>query len=148
MQSILEEISRADAIPIAGVAALLGIAFHFAILRVEFEQYLLQFLGSCCISFPLLIGLFARVGDHKFSIALLRSLLVSLSFHVGLLASIGIYRLLLHRCRRFPGPVGSRLSRFYTAYLASKNVQYNKELDKMLSQYGDFVRTGEFNLLK
>ncbi|KAJ0114720.1 hypothetical protein J7T55_004964 [Diaporthe amygdali] len=43
---------------------------------------------------------------------------------------------------RFPGPFGAKLSRFWTAYISSKNAQYYKELEKMQAKYGDFVRTG------
>jgi hypothetical protein len=67
---------------------------------------------------------------------------VAATFHATLLASIAFYRLVLHRCRKFPGPVGAKLSRFHTAWVSSKKVQYYNELRAMHEQYGDFVRTG------
>ncbi|KAK7721297.1 hypothetical protein SLS64_001593 [Diaporthe eres] len=63
-------------------------------------------------------------------------------FNLSCLLSIGFYRLLFHRCGRFPGPMGAKLSRFWTSYTSSKNFQYYKELEKMQAKYGDFVRTG------
>ncbi|EKG20298.1 Cytochrome P450 [Macrophomina phaseolina MS6] len=55
---------------------------------------------------------------------------------------MAVYRVFFHRLRHFPGPFGAKLSRFYSAYLAGKDIKYYKEIEKMHRKYGDFVRTG------
>jgi hypothetical protein len=69
--------------------------------------------------------------------------LIAISFNTGLISSMSIYRLFFHRLHHFPGPFGAKLTRFYDASLAAKNVQYNVEIRKLHEQYGDFVRTGK-----
>lgn len=128
---------------LASSAALLGVILHVSILRVIFvEQYLYTLLGLYGVA---VVGiLFSFISWTAFSVAeiLLRTSVICISFNTGLALSIGTYRLFFHRLRRFPGPLGSKLTRFYDTYLAAKNVQYNKEVEKLHHQYGDFIRTG------
>ena len=72
-----------------------------------------------------------------------KALIFASSFNLGLLSSIAVYRLAFHRCGKFPGPTGAKVTKFYAARLSAKNVQYYSELAKMHEQYGDFVRTGK-----
>ncbi|KAE8367366.1 cytochrome P450 [Aspergillus caelatus] len=73
--------------------------------------------------------------------ALGRVTLLTTSFNISLISSISIYRLFFHRLHPFPGPFACKLTRFYSAFLAAKNIQYNVELKKLHEQYGNFVRT-------
>ncbi|KAB8263331.1 cytochrome P450 [Aspergillus pseudonomiae] len=79
-----------------------------------------------------------------------RVALLITSFNIGLVGSISIYRLFLHRLHPFPGPFACKLTRFYSAFLAAKHIQYNVELKRLHEQYGDFVRTGprEISILR
>lgn len=138
----LQELAQASTPSVAGIAVLAAVTFHVAIQGVEFERYIFHFLASCVLSFAGLVYVFTHHGGYSLATGLARSSLVALSFHATLLVSIGFYRLALHRCRRFPGPLGAGLSRFYAAWLSTKKVQYNKELQAMHEKYGDFVRTG------
>ncbi|KAE8160424.1 cytochrome P450 [Aspergillus tamarii] len=70
-----------------------------------------------------------------------RVTLLATSFNTSLISSISIYRLFFHRLHPFPGPFACKLTRFYSAFLAAKRIQYNVELKKLHEQYGDFVRT-------
>ena len=117
----------------AGAAALLGVLFHLAIQPIEFELIMYHSMAAFMFTF------FGTV----YSFGLVKATIFTASFNATLLASISIYRLLFHRCRRFPGPFAARLSKFYAASLAAKDVQYYKELEKLHHLYGDFVRTGE-----
>jgi hypothetical protein len=117
----------------AGAAALLGVLFHLFVCQIEFELIMFHFMAASLFAFA---GMILTFGFVKAS-------LFAASFDAAVLTSIAIYRLVFHRCRKFPGPVGAKLTRFYAANLSAKNVQYYKELAKMHSQYGDFVRTGE-----
>ncbi|UDD59021.1 hypothetical protein AFCA_006442 [Aspergillus flavus] len=62
-------------------------------------------------------------------------------FNTSLNTSISIYRLFVHRLHPFPGPFACKPTRFYSAFLAAKNIQYNVELKRLHKQYGNFVRT-------
>jgi hypothetical protein len=120
----------------------LGITFHLCIRTVEIDYRLWRLLGLYLVSWFSLavaynsifcLGLLHAVGIASFA---------GVCFHVGLALSITVYRLLFHRLRSFPGPLGAKLSRFYAVKLASKNLQYHLELQGLHRKYGDFVRTG------
>lgn len=129
----LNRIAEGDTISGASAASLLGVIFHLTIRPVEFEFIMFHFMAAYVAAFIVLI---VAVGFVKAS-------LFASCFNVGTLSSIAVYRLLFHRCKKFPGPFGAKLSRFYAASLSAKDVKYYKELAKMHAQYGDFVRTGQ-----
>jgi len=129
----VHSIAQGSAARGAGVAALLGILFHLAIQHVEFELIMYHSMAAFIFTF---FGM-------MYSFGLVRATILTASFYTALLTSISVYRLFFHRCGTFPGPFAARLSKFYAASLAAKDVQYYKELAKMHHQYGDFVRTGE-----
>jgi hypothetical protein len=118
---------------IAGSGALFGTLFHLAIQPVEFELYMFHFMAAYAITFLLSI----------YTLGFTTPFVFSSTFNIGVLGSIAFYRLLLHRCKKFPGPLAAKLTRFYAARLSAKNVQYYKELANLHGQYGDFVRTGK-----
>ncbi|EAT86220.2 hypothetical protein SNOG_06389 [Parastagonospora nodorum SN15] len=60
--------------------------------------------------------------------------LLAAGFNIGVLSSIAIYRLVFHRCRKFPGPFPAKLSKFYAASLSAKDVQFYKELANLHGQ--------------
>ncbi|KAJ4350581.1 hypothetical protein N0V95_004632 [Ascochyta clinopodiicola] len=127
----------------AGSAALLGVLFHQAIRNIEFELYMYHFMALSSASFLGLIYAFVQLEGQSFSGAFLRAAIFATSFNTAVLLSIAVYRLVFHRCRNFPGPLPAKISRFYAAYLSAKDVQYFKELAKVHTQYGDFVRTAD-----
>lgn len=67
-------------------------------------------------------------------------------FYATLALSITVYRLFFHRLRRFPGPFGARVTKFYNSwhYIGGRNYQ---NLDKLHEKYGRVVRTGGFFFL-
>ncbi|KAF2185244.1 cytochrome P450 [Zopfia rhizophila CBS 207.26] len=135
-------VAQADVSHTAGAAALLGVLFHLSIRKIEFELIMYHFMAASAIAFFGLIYALVEVGEYGVLGAFAKASLFATSFNAGLLTSIGIYRLVFHRCRRFPGPLGAKLTRFYAASQSAKNVQYYKELRKMHETYGDFVRSG------
>lgn len=132
MGQLLDRIASGNTLDIAGATGLLGVLFHVAIQPFEFEIFMFHFMAASVFGFALLVYAF---GFAKASIC-------TVSFNTGLLGSITLYRVALHRCRKFPGPFAAKITRFYAAKLSAKDVQYYKELAKMHHQYGDFVRTG------
>jgi hypothetical protein len=124
---------------------LAGICFHPLVARpeVEFEKLMRHFLSIAVIFSG--IDLFASIYlvDRSLPASILQSCVSWSGFVVGLLASLSIYRFFFHRCRDFPGPVGARLSRFYTSYLNAQEGQFYRKLAAIHEKYGDYVRMGE-----
>lgn len=143
---ILHDALQADTYQCMLGAAILGLAFHQAIRTIQFEHVLFTFLAASTISFVALPFLFAHadLGGLSLSKALAKSLLLETAFYTSLLSSIGVYRLVFHRCKKFPGPLASKITRWHSFYLHAKNGQYHKELARLHSQFGDFVRTGTY----
>lgn len=122
--------------------ALLGVLLHITILqRFEIENFLLEFLSLWSSTTVAIAAAFLANGTHVIESSK-RVVVFNTSFYIALFSSITIYRVLYHRLARFPGPLGAKISRFYTASLAYKRIQYYKEVDQLHHKYGDFVRTG------
>lgn len=140
--SLLHGVAQANSYHAFTGSALLGVLFHMSIQIFEFEKLMFHFLAALPVMAVVMSILFSAVGHLTWPQAFVKSVVIETIFNLSCLLSIGIYRLLFHRCGRFPGPVGAKLSRFWTSYTSSKNFQYHKELEKMQARYGDFVRTG------
>lgn len=133
-----------DIAQVAITFGLWGVAFHLVVRNVEIDYRLWRLFSVYLLVWAGLVGIYLNVFGLSWLYSLGTAWFAGLSFNVGLLSSIGAYRLLFHRLRSFPGPLGAKLSRFYAVSLASKGLQYHLELKKLHEQYGDFVRTGEF----
>jgi hypothetical protein len=149
--SSVEGLNRAlsaDLLSIGLSVAGLGVLSHVSIFRIlPVEEYLYGLLGLYLVT-PLLITLaYTFVTNFALPQVLIRVGWIVLAFNGGLTSSIGVYRLFFHRLHHFPGPVLSKLSRFYDAYLAGRNVQYNVEIEKLHDTYGDFIRTGRSGMI-
>jgi hypothetical protein len=129
--------------PIAFAGFWLGIAFHQCTRRLEIDYRIWRLLSLYAVSLVSLTAAWAKTLSLGESIG--RATLASFAFNIGLFLSIGIYRLFFHRLRHFPGPIGAKLSRLYATLLASRNIQYYKEVENLHRQYGDFVRTGKYH---
>ena len=142
VQSLLHYAAQASSDPAFIGAALLGVLFHVSIQLVEFERFMFHYLAALPVMALGMTAVLSDFGRLAWAQAIVKSIFMETIFNLSFLLSIGVYRMLLHRCRGFPGPVGARLSRFWTAYISGKNLQYYKDLEKMQAKYGDFVRTG------
>ncbi|OJD35553.1 cytochrome p450 [Diplodia corticola] len=122
-------------------SSVLGVAFHAGLQFVEIDFVVPQ-TAVCLVAFAL-AGLYAD--SQIFHKPLLDSVASLAIFATGFLSSLAVstivYRLFFHRLRKFPGPLGAKISKFYSLYL-SRNIQYHFELDKLHEKYGDVVRTG------
>lgn len=139
---LLHEMAQANSRNVFVGSALCGVLFHLSIQTVEFEKFMFHFLAALPVMAVVMSTLFSAFGDLTWVQAFVKSVIIETVFNLSCLLSIGIYRLLFHRCGRFPGPLGAKLSHFWSSYTSSKNFQYHKELDQMHAKYGDFVRTG------
>ncbi|KAH7382175.1 cytochrome P450 [Pyrenochaeta sp. MPI-SDFR-AT-0127] len=138
------DLARASTFRMLQASAILGVCFHIAIARasLEFEQYMFP-----CLAFASLLnigGTFVAFINGRQSVAgvIVQAFILWTGFIVGCLASISSYRLFLHRCRSFPGPVAAKLTRFYAAHLNAKDTQFYQELDELHKKYGDYLRMG------
>lgn len=102
-------------------------------------------VGTGFISLIVLFAVHLFAGLTPLS-ALARVALLSTSFNVAVFLSIGVYRFFFHRLRRFPGPPLAKVSRFYSAYKASRELKYYKLVTQWNEEYGDFIRTGEYSI--
>jgi hypothetical protein len=136
LSNSLQGVAQGNVSHIVGAATLLGVVFHLSIRSIEFELIMFHFMAASAFSFTLLI----------YALGLMKAILFAGSFNTGVLCSIAVYRLAFHRCRKFPGPLAAKVTRFYAASLSAKNVKFYKELANMHEKYGDFVRTGEHSL--
>lgn len=146
--NVVQQAAQADLYGIVGRAAVLGILFHMSIQAVEFEKIMFHYLAALPVVAVLMSTVFVVHGPCGWLEAVAKSFLFESVFNTSCLLSISIYRVLFHRCKNFPGPLGVKISRFWTAYISAKNIQYYKELDKFQSTYGDFVRTGKQRQLR
>ena len=126
------------------IAAAAGILSHLLVfIRNEHHiQAPLLFRLYSLLSLFLFVGE-ARIWDlNQSGQAAKTSALLVLSYGVSLFISIAVYRLFFHRLRKFPGPVGARVSKFWHVGKLLGRPNF-KVLDELHQQYGDFVRTGE-----
>ena len=125
------------------IAAATGILSHHLIF-IRNEHHILApqiFRFFLFLSFVLVIGE-AKIWELSDSAqAVKASALILISYSASLFASIVIYRILFHPLRKFPGPLGARVSKFWHVgkLLGQPNF---KVLHELHQQYGGFVRTG------
>ncbi|KIY02691.1 uncharacterized protein Z520_01156 [Fonsecaea multimorphosa CBS 102226] len=126
----------------AATSFALGVIFHQGIRPIEIDNrvwtLLILFSSFNTAAF---FG-YAFVVPHGILAAGLRVFVVDSAFLAGVYGSIAIYRLFFHRLRKFPGPWGAKLSRFWALKRSLRKVQFNYEVETLHKQYGDFVRIG------
>ena len=83
---------------------------------------------------------------YELSEALTTTAVIILSYLAALFASMIVYRVHFHRLRSFPGPRLAKVSKFWHVYQARHSMNHHL-MERMHSQYGSFVRTGELTLL-
>ncbi|KAG3183374.1 hypothetical protein PC129_g25339 [Phytophthora cactorum] len=69
------------------------------------------------------------------------SALVFATYLTTLFTSIVVYRLFFHQLQRFPGPFWARVTKGYGTYV-NRNGKMHEEYDRLLHEYGPFVRIG------
>lgn len=123
-------------------SATLGLLSHIFIF-IEGEYHLLApLLFRLYISLAALLLLIQTV-VHAYNVrpAAIASACVVGSYATALFGSMAIYRVFLHRLRRFPGPPLAKLSKLWHVVMVMDAKQY-LFLDGLRERYGDYVRTG------
>ncbi|KAI0376530.1 putative benzoate 4-monooxygenase cytochrome P450 [Hypomontagnella monticulosa] len=120
----------------------LGLLFHLTIAQMgDVEDFMYRLLAGFLFTMCSLGYTYSFLGFSCMA-TLARLLILASGFNIGLFSSMTIYRLFFHRLRRFPGPLNTKVSRFFSVMRAAKEVKYYKEVTKMHDEYGDFIRTG------
>lgn len=57
-----------------------------------------------------------------------------------LFISIGIYRYFFHELNAFPGPKGAKVTGFWSVAVSIPTFQFNKQVQQLHRDFGDFVR--------
>jgi hypothetical protein len=130
---------------IAGTFAALGVLFHLSILTSEIDSAVGSLLIGAFLIWSGLAVAFVKILDVDFVVAIAKSSLSYICFLAGLGTSTVVYRLLFHRLRNFPGPLGAKISRFHTVWVTKRTgLRYHLELERLHAEFGDFVRTGPY----
>jgi hypothetical protein len=125
------------------IAATMGVLSHLATLHVVWDFKIWLLLKSYATGLAaLLLAFVFTLGNGPLS-AIAMTISVAISFNIGVLSSMLIYRLFFHRLRKFPGPFWAKISRFYAVYISKKRMQYFLDLQELHKTYGDVVRTGK-----
>ena len=85
--------------------------------------------------------------DLNIWMSLLRTMAVTISYLASLTTSIVLYRTYFHRLRRFPGPEWAKISKLWHVSHLTSGLNNFRLLEGLHKQYGDFVRTGKYNLV-
>lgn len=135
-------LSPTDPKNVAIMYSVLGICFHLSIRTIEIDYRIWRLLGVYIVLWAALTGVYLNVHNLPLLQAIKLSSLAGSCFNADLTVSITVYRLFFRRLRRFPGPWGAKLSRFYNVWLAFESRQYYLEVEDMHRKNGDFVLTG------
>jgi hypothetical protein len=128
---------------IAGTFGGLGVLFHLSILTSEIDSAVGSLLIGAFFAWSGLAVAFVKILDVGLVVAIAKSSLAYISFLAGLGTGTVVYRLLCHRLRHFPGPLGAKISRFHTVWVTKRTgLRYHLELERLHAEFGDFVRTG------
>lgn len=126
-----------------------GVVLHIAVFRIgEWDlmttKLIKSFVGSQLVAATALVVLFPEYYASPLC-ALAVAARLAFTLLLGIYTSMLVYRVFFHRLGTFPGPFLARLSNFYITFLAGKNMQEYKEVQRLHEKYGDFVRTGRSN---
>jgi hypothetical protein len=110
------------------------IALHSLVLRrVEVDHLTITIIVTSCVAYGILIYL-TRLGPATRLFA---------SFWTSLWLWISAYRVFFHPLRKYPGPLGARLSKWWTVKQSwDTNLHYHRVQQQLQKDYGDYVRTG------
>lgn len=113
---------------------LAAITLHETVLRrVEVDHLTLPILGISSAIYLLL----------AYCVTFFRATAIFLGFWSILWIYIGAYRAFFHPLRDYPGPIGARLSKWYTVKrVIDTRWHWHRVQQDLHKQYGDYVRTG------
>jgi len=125
------------------VTFLAGVSIQQLLLRHgEWNLHGPAFLATAVASWWLLFVAHA-IGSHDLFPAVIFAFKVTWSGIAGIFLSMALYRLLFHRLRSFPGPLGAKVTSWWASSLHGPRWHFFMGMSALHKQYGDYVRIGK-----
>lgn len=125
------------------VAALLGVASHLVYyVKSDHEPQIISIVFVHLVLVPAMST--AIMATHNLAIAsLLGFVPFWISFHLGLVLSMIMYRVLFHPLRRMPGPFWAKITKIPTIVTAHRGKLHELHT-QWARKYGPIVRIGQY----
>ncbi|KAF6812374.1 L-ornithine-N5-monooxygenase [Colletotrichum musicola] len=122
------------------VAAVVGLLSHWTyFIRGARSMNVVNIVTFHLLALGLLV--LKTTSSLGFYDGLLTYFAISASYFAALFASIGVYRLIFHPLRRFPGPFQAKVTKLYIPWI-NLDWKLHEYYLEMHQKYGDFVRVG------
>ncbi|GME55174.1 putative benzoate 4-monooxygenase cytochrome p450 [Neofusicoccum parvum] len=131
-----------DPLPAALAAAAVGVSLHLCLfIRGEWERHV-PILLAIVITGPIMLNvLLLVIYNLSLARAIVTTILLVGSLNAGLFTSITTYRLFFHPLNKFPGPVGARITGFWSIWQSIRtDYKWHLKVQQLHEEYGDFVR--------
>lgn len=116
-----------------------GVLLHLFVLRHgEWNLHGSTFCGAGLVFWCILFA--TSLTSSSVLSAAFSAALVTWTAIFGIFLSMSIYRLLFHRIRHFPGPLGAKVTSWWASSLHGKRWHFYKGVAALHEQYGDYVR--------
>ncbi|KAI0466717.1 cytochrome P450 [Xylaria cf. heliscus] len=127
-------------------ASAAGVISHLKFFRVgEHHMYGPQYVLGAILAFAISAIVQSRLFQLSNHAAVLRTFALAASYFVGLYSSLVIYRIFFHPLKKFPGPLGFKVSStWFMTHLMGRDAF--RQLLKLHQQHGNFVRIGSNDL--
>ncbi|KAI0446182.1 cytochrome P450 [Xylaria telfairii] len=127
-------------------ASVAGVVSHLAIFRVgEHHMHGHRYLWNTILAFALSTIVQSRIFQFSGQIAALRTLALAAAYFSGLYSSLCIFRVFFHPLKKFPGPLGSKVSSaWFSTHLTGKDAF--RQIFKWHQKHGNFLRYGSNDL--
>lgn len=125
---------------LAALAA--GVTSHLAYFRIgEHHLYGTRYIQAALSVFAISTAVHSYYYQLSLLTTAIQTLTIASSYIASLYASLLIYRLCFHPLRRFPGPIGCKISSaWFATYLRGQDAF--RQLEALHKKYGNFVRVG------
>jgi hypothetical protein len=128
------------------IAAAAGISSHLLyFIRGEHHQYAHRWITRVLTGIATLSLVILHFTRYQVLLTTILTILLTISYFVGLYTSMGVYRMFFHPLRKFTGPLWAPLSNIYHSYIIRKSDNY-LVMKKLHEQYGPIIRTGTLYL--
>lgn len=131
---------------VTGCAAMAaaGVASHLLyFIRGDHNEYAHRWITRSLTGISVLAGAVFHLTRYKAVPTAVMTGLFAGSYFTALFTSIGLYRVLFHPLRKFPGPAWAPLSNIGHAYHIRNSDNYFR-IRELHEKYGPIVRTGTF----
>lgn len=123
------------------LAGLAGVLMHVLVFRIgEWDV-----ASPSIFSYHVVTALVASWASAQLQIPAAEVAKCSGYYVAGLYLSMLLYRVCFHRLRKYPGPFLAKITNFYITARSFKKFHLFEEVQKLHSQYGDYVRLGKWN---